>query len=70
MTGEYEPREHDHLIEPMIDAVHGQEDPSGPAEVAPGSPSRAAAWAPLLVPLGGFAIAILVWSLWRLFGDA
>ena len=67
MSGEYEPREHDHLIEPMIHAVHGEargatEQPGEEREI-----SRVVAWSPLLVPFGGFAVAVTVWALYRLF---
>ncbi len=60
MTSDYQPREHDHLVEPMIEAVRGEPTP----EAAP--VSRIGAWASLIVPLGGFVIAVLVWALYRL----
>lgn len=68
MSDDYEPRADDHLIEPMIDAVRG-DAPVGESKQGPsrGEPSRLAGWAPLLVPLAGFAIALTVWGLWRLF---
>jgi hypothetical protein len=63
MSGDYQPRENDHLVEPMIDAIREE----GAAELGPEPLSRGVAWAPLLVPLGGIAIAILVWAGYRLF---
>jgi hypothetical protein len=63
MSGDYQPRENDHLVEPMIEAFRGEGDQGSETE----SLSRGVAWAPLLVPLGGIAIALLVWAGYRLF---
>lgn len=62
MSSDYQPRENDHLVEPMIEAI--REESRAQDDGAP--LSRGVAWAPLLVPLGGFAIALLVWAGYRL----
>jgi hypothetical protein len=72
MSGEYEPREHDHLIEPMIHAVHGEGNGAseGAAQEASGPPEEVSwkvRWAGLLVPASGIAIAVVVWGAYRLF---
>ncbi|HIG10853.1 MAG: hypothetical protein ABGY71_10610 [bacterium] len=63
MSADYTPREHDHKIEPLFEAVRGLAED----EEAPASPARREAWASVWVPLVGLASAILVWFLYRLF---